>query len=225
MKFTTACFTLAAAVAAQSDGGIQDGGRKLNQAKDMLAVVHNVSDREAKNLLRNYGCFCYPQGQNFVGPTNGFNGEPVDELDRLCKQLFRAQRCLQIDSDNGEYPKQCNNDMAYAFHQDANTGDVVCGEENATAKQSTRKDCKIDMCELEKDFVSKVSDLFNNGFVKNAAYENMGQSDYEATCARNSAGGGTQSELACCGAGIERRTYNSVVNMCCNNEVSSLGSC
>jgi len=223
MKFisATTCFTLAAAVSAQSD--ILDGGRKLNQAKDMLAVVHNVSDKEAKNLLRNYGCFCYPQGQNFVGPTNGFNGEPVDELDRLCKQLFRAQRCLQIDSDNGEYPKECNNDQAYAFH--LSNGDVVCGEENASNKQTVRKDCKIDMCELEKDFVTKVSDLFNNGYVKNAAFENMSQNDYEATCARNSAGGGTQSELACCGAGIERRTYNSVVATCCNNEVSSLGSC
>lgn len=224
MKFITAstCFTLAAFVSAQDN--ISDGGRKLNHAKDMLSMVHGVTDKEAKNLLRNYGCFCYPQGQNFVGPTNGFNGEPVDELDRLCKQLFRAQRCLTIDSTNGVYPKECNQDQAYSFFQD-NQGDVICGEENASNKQTIRKDCKIDMCELEKDFVNKVSNLFNSGYVKVNAFENMNQADYEATCARNSAGGGTLSELACCGAGIERRTYNNVVNTCCNNQVSSLGSC
>lgn len=203
----------------------QKGGfRKLNQAKDMLAIKMGITDKEAKVLLRGYGCYCYPQNNNYVGPANGFNGEPVDELDRLCKQLYRAQRCLEIDSNNGEYPKICTVDQAYAYHQD-NSGDIICGEENAPVKQDTRKECKIDMCNLEKDFVAKVSDLFNSGYSKNGAFDDMSETDYENTCTRLINAGGSPTELACCGTGIDRRTFNGLVNQCCNDQVSSLGSC
>ena len=39
-----------------------------------------------------YGCYCTPSGQK-----NGEMGEPVDEIDALCRDLFMAYKCLKND--------------------------------------------------------------------------------------------------------------------------------
>lgn len=201
-----------------------DMGRKINQAKDMLAIIRGIDERDAKQLMRGYGCYCYPLDGTRVGPLNGYHGEPLDELDKLCKHLYRAERCLQIDSANGEYPKDCHNDMAYPFYEDSNNpGNVICGEEGIVPDPK-RKECKIDMCELERDFVTRVNQLFNSGYTKNSMYDDMNAMDYDNVCVNNN-GGGHDNELACCGAGIERRTYNSLVHQCCNDQISAFGDC
>lgn len=201
------------------------GPRKLGQTKDMLSVKLGISVEDAKDLVRSYGCYCYPHNQNKVGPAENhpYNGAPVDELDELCKKLYRAQKCVNLDSDAGKWTLPCTLDNAYQFYQD-NTGKVIC--ENPNEKNPENKECKVNMCELENDFTDKVVALFNSGWQKNADFFKWDENEYANRCQKApQVGNSQQSELACCGEGLHRKTFNSLVNQCCDNRVESIGAC
>jgi len=197
-------------------------GRKLGQTKDMLAHKLNMSDEDAKKLVRGYGCFCYALSSQTVGPHFNYNGDPVDELDALCKKLFRSQKCIALDNEAGLYDKECVIDNAYQWFTDDNNN-VICEEPNSTKKNPNQ--CKINMCELENHFTDQVAALYNSGFVQNDAYDRMDEDEYKNTCAHIPNKGKGGQDLACCGKGIERKTYNTVMNVCCNDELASPGSC
>jgi hypothetical protein len=201
------------------------GGRKIGQTKDMLSVKLGISVEDAKDLVRSYGCYCYPHNQKNVGPSENhpYNGAPMDELDELCKKLYRAQKCVNLDSDAGKWTLPCTLDNAYQFYQD-NNGKVIC--ENPNEKNPENKACKVNMCELENDFTDKVVALFNSGWQRNDDYFKWDENEYANRCQKApQVGNSQQSELACCGEGLQRKTFNSLVNQCCDNEVQSIGAC
>jgi hypothetical protein len=200
------------------------GGRKLGQTKDILSVITGMSSQNAKNFLRNYGCYCYPLSAQKAGPAFNYNGDPVDELDDLCKKLYRAQKCIDIDVAEGNYETECTLDQGYGFYTDDN-GQVVCGAEENQGERDDKVACRVDMCELEKDFAEKVAALINSGYTHNNGFKNMDEAEYQASCPRTQNGNNAQVELSCCGTGISRRTYNTITSDCCDNRVESLGSC
>lgn len=221
MKFYSIVLAGLAAINAE-ETAITPAPRKLGQVKDMLAIKTGMSTQDAKNFLRNYGCYCYPLFAQKVGSLQ-YNGEPVDELDDLCKKLYRAQKCIQIDVDNGRYEQDCSLDQGYGFFEE--DGDFVCGAEE-NQDQMEKYACRINMCELEKDFASKVAALVDSGFERNLDFRNMDEDSYAASCPRIPNGGGSDTELACCGNGLARKTYNTLTSVCCDGtRVESFGSC
>jgi len=200
----------------------KQGGRKLGQAKGILSIMLGISEPDAKSFLRNYGCYCYPLMAQKAGPAFNYNGDPVDELDDLCKKLYRAQKCIDIDVADGVYETACDVEQGYGFFQ--KDGDIVCGAEENQDKDE-KVACRINMCELEKDFASKVAALVNSGFTHTESYKNMNEAQYQATCQKTKNNSGSETELSCCGEGIARRTYNTITSECCDNRVESLGSC
>lgn len=200
------------------------GGRKLGQTRDMLSHYLDMEQNEAKNFLRNYGCYCYPLMSQKVGPAFNYNAEPVDAMDELCKKLWRAQKCIEIDSVNGVYEKACDVGQAYGTHLNEDTNELICGTE-ANQNQQDKLSCRFNMCELEKDFATKIADLVKSGYERNQAYKNMNEEEYRNTCARV-AGSGAETDLACCGSGLKRKTYNTLTSQCCDGDrVESFGSC
>lgn len=225
MKFfalTAAYVAVANAAPSSSENGVN--GRKLGQTRDMLAHYLDMDQNAAKNFMRNYGCYCYPLASQKVGPAFNYNAEPVDEMDHLCKKLWRAQKCIEIDSTNGVYEKACDVGQAYGMHLNEDTNELICGTEENQSQQD-KLSCRFNMCELEKDFATKVADLVKSGYERNQAYKNMNEEEYRNTCERV-AGSGAETELACCGTGLKRKTYNTLTSQCCDGDrVESFGSC
>lgn len=197
-------------------------GRRLGQTKEMLGSIMGISDVEAKNLIRDYGCYCYTLGQTAVGPSLGFKGDPVDELDDLCKKLYRAEKCIAIDNEAGLYSVECTTNSAFQWFTDVN-GDVTC--EDSEEHNEERRACKKNMCELERDFTTKVAALFASGFTRNEANSKFSEEEYATRCPKTPNTGNGGADLSCCGENLGRKTYNTLVNTCCDNRVESLGSC
>ena len=68
----------------------------------------------------NYGCYCTPSAtndENWVG-----TGEPVDDIDRLCRDLFNAYNCLKND-----FSAECSAKSTYDWKID-NSGQPKCGK-------------------------------------------------------------------------------------------------
>lgn len=199
------------------------GPRKLGQTKDILAEYLGMSPADTKDLLKGYGCYCYVQDQNAVGPAFSYNGEPLDELDALCKKLYRAQKCIDLDATAGNWNKNCDIMDSFKIYEDGNGG-LTC-EEPQGQDNTDRADCKLHMCYLELDFTGKIADLFNSGWDYQESMKGWSASDYQANCVKQPSNTGSNTELSCCGEGLERKTFNTMVNQCCNEEVTSIGSC
>lgn len=217
MKFTR-CLSLFGLIAISSKVSA-DLGRKLGQTRSMLAIKLGLSEADAKQLLKGYGCFCYTQGQTSVGPAHNFHGQPLDELDQLCKKLYKAEKCINIDSTNGMYPKGCDIMQGTRF-TDNGLGDVTCDDD--------QNKCKIAMCEIENDFSSKVAALVNSGFVLNPAnlIDWNDEAGYRARCPAPGINNGSgPADMECCGQGLARTMYNPLITDCCDGKTASPGSC
>jgi hypothetical protein len=220
MKVLATIAVSAAVVAADEATTVPNFGRKLGQTKTMLGHKLGMSDTDAKDALKSYGCYCYAFGSNTVGPHFNYNGEPLDELDALCKKLYRAQKCVAIDNEAGVYEKECTITNAYQWVLDDNNK-VSCTD--PTKKNPNQ--CKVNMCELENDFTDKVAALFASGWTRNDNLYKWTEDEYKLNCPHFDNNNGNSSELKCCGKAAERKTYNSLVNTCCNDQISSIGSC
>lgn len=199
------------------------GLRNLAMARSMLSEILTGRTKNgedpynlANSLIKNYGCFCYPEGQKTVGSRFNFHGAAVDEVDELCRNLFFKNKCFPIDSDNGFYDGiNCEVDNRFRWYMDDATNLPVCGDRQ-DVNYYNRKPCKMNNCELEREFVIKVAELYENGYQANPAYKKMSDADYQAACpATVGTPSGKARDLQCCGTGTSRRTYDSVIKECC----------
>jgi hypothetical protein len=199
------------------------GVRNLAMARSMLSEIltGNTLNGEdpyklANSLIKEYGCFCYPEGQKTVGSKFNYHGAAVDEVDELCRNLFFKQKCFPIDSENGFYDGiNCETDNRFRWYMDNDTNLPVCGDRQ-DPNYYARKPCKMNNCELEREFVIKVAELYQNGYQANPDYKKMDDASYQAACpAVQGTPTGKSRDLQCCGTGNARRTYDSVIKECC----------
>ena len=240
MKFLTLLpLTLVAAQDLQPDQDLdaidefQGLGRNIKTTRDMLTVALNGltgSDSPAyvaKILVKNYGCYCFTNGNKIVGSRFNYNGPAVDQLDNLCRNLYNKQKCLYLDAEEGLYNGQnCEATTKFEWYQDIN-GDIQCGNPNDPS-YVWRRPCKMNNCYLEREFVEgAVAWYTNSNFNMNTDYRNMNDSEYISTCGMGGQGGnGSHQELKCCGEGVERKTFNSLIKECCvDGSVAFIGSC
>ena len=112
-----------------------------------------------------HGCYCFPsnaESNKIAGPRNNYHGPPLDELDALCKKLWISQKCL-TQEDN------CDVSASYPWFYDESgeMGELKCGKEdnsNWGEKDIPQVKCKMDNCELEKEFVLRIERLIEKGF-------------------------------------------------------------
>lgn len=196
-------------------------------------VAHDPNDpRLSRQVLFKHGCYCFPDRDGIARPRNGYHGPGVDELDNLCRDLYRAQKCLKEEEVyNGE---ECELIQDYAFWR-KDDGTIECGKWSEKTKDSwkTRPEnqCAYKNCLLEREFVYQVEALLKSGFdVENSPVKNLNDGpEYEAVCPTGANGGNNvriePENIACCGNDLNRRPYNNLVQKCCDGEVSSFGSC
>lgn len=235
--------------------------RRLQDVKTMVSNMTEMTLGEIGSFIKNYGCFCYGSGGNKGSngvhkiPGQRFNhaATPVDELDALCKRHFKAQKCLEIDSENGLYADSvgkegssghCDLSSGYTWHVDENQN-VVCGNKSLKKRKKEGDDepnnCKMELCNLEKSFAIQVKNLLNSpDFQKNGDFYKMTPEQYNQACGEPKIARANKNNykdhpkekikakdfFACCGSGIERRSYSLLVEECCDDgEVKMIGMC
>ena len=214
-------------------------GRHMYQAYSMLMAVvpeFEGSRGTARDFIIKHGCYCFPGGQSYdpkiVGPRYGYHGPALDELDQLCKDLWRAQTCLNKEL-------ECTiDDYTYPFQIIPNpidptaTPTIECGPGNENQESwSTRpqKACTRNVCELEKEFALRVAGLVSSGYQLTESVSNILDQRYWKYCPT----GVYENELpragkvrTCCGEGMDRRLFNPFVYECCDDErVRGVGQC
>ena len=197
--------------------GLQDQSILLYQ---IASLQYNLdifaSPKQAKRFLFNHGCYCYPMNTKSVGPKFNYNGPPVDALDRLCKKLWQAKKCIDIVTGNG---LPCNTNIDYDHFWHPNDNKPVCINSD---------ECSKSVCNLEIDFNNRVSELLASGrYAKDAGvFSTSTEEEYNAHCFEppRANPGGRKDE--CCGEGIERRFYNDVIFECCGDQtIKQTGTC
>lgn len=101
--------------------------------------------------LRDYGCNCYPEGDDTVSSFDssitlwnmGNNGVPVDDVDAVCRNVWGKYHCYNYDG--------CKMGIDYTYHLSAD-GVITCGPSTDVDYASDPDSfmCELAACKIEK---------------------------------------------------------------------------
>ena len=231
MKFAPVIFSLAFSgylVQAQNEQEEDnEAERSLWQQSNMLSKVLPDTFPELKDAFQTiyrYGCYCHQAELKMPASRNNYHGPPLDELDSLCRDSFRAQKCLSEEYDR-EFSTEDNTSRTYPWYIDENTNQIVCNNKNKPIwKDREWNQFRLKNCLIEKEFVENVINLIQNGYVQNVDYIKMGNWKYNQNCPAAIAVP-PPANNECCGSGLSRKPFNNAVKQCCNEEIVDMGSC
>lgn len=238
MKLETALYTLTIACgysrAEHALVGLEapeQGERTLWHQSQMLQTVLSYvfpDWQDAYAYIFRYGCYCHRNSKRFAASQNGYHGPPLDDLDSLCRDSFRAQKCLE-DEFNTKFTTDEKRDRGYPWYLDSNTNKIVCNnEEFPNWAEKEDEQLRLRNCLIEKEFVENVVSLLSNtDYVRKDEWSRMNEVKYAKVCPVDVVQTGRSNEMSneCCGSGMTRRPFNSAVMVCCNNEIQELGTC
>lgn len=182
---------------------------------DTIQQRGKVSDDER---YINYGCYC----------GGGGVGEPVDEIDSLCRNLFFGYQCLKKDHD------ECDSTRSYEWRVDE-TGQPKCVSDVGT--------CEGDVCRLDIGFSNQLYKLkkswkapyhANNGFNRlesckstdTRTHSSGSISDKTEQSENEGNGAVTVSKTSCCGVGLDRHMFRIDHLECCmDGSTKQIGMC
>ena len=110
----------------------------------------------AWDYFMQYGCYCHQQDTKLATSKFGYHGPALDELDELCRKLYRAQKCLENEYDR-EFDLSDPMSLKYPWYLNSTTNEIVCNNEkfpNWANKKSNQ--FRFKNCEIEKEFVLEV---------------------------------------------------------------------
>lgn len=185
----------------------------------LSANTANPNRNARKNfsyMMSNYGCHCFPNHKSTIGGK----GKPVDELDSVCRSLYRCYRCIDIENPNGE----CDTDQGgYKYGLEDNNGSK---DVNCDIMWNKTPMCKTHQCQCDRQFAESVASLFNDGstwnfnpdfwlnpkYVKRAEANGDPIFDADTVCSAMV----SPPADACCGASFpDKVPYNSGSRECC----------
>lgn len=211
--------------------------KKLKQILKMVFFLQADDSSAALEKYLFYGCYCFPDGNTKL--FSGY-GEPIDEVDRVCKAFQTCYRCVGIDFGQEE----CINSKGYEFQ---GLYDDTSGEKQLVCKDNGKGEssrCSRAQCECDKDLAHRLAEM---EIAWNPMYQGgkYGLFDRASTCAaqERSAVESEVIEPKCCGYYPKRtpyayngpngirnccgsKTYDPNVLECCPEDVlQSLGTC
>jgi hypothetical protein len=196
---------------------IIDEGRVLN-FKTMVSHCLGNDGKNKKNDQNvekycDYGCYCLPLGDkdNWVGA-----GEPVDEIDELCHQLWQCYKCLQLEND-----KRCNGRSNYDWTLNGSKAKCL----------NPKRSCDGQVCQCDITFATRlaaIQDTYKkeyhrkNGFDRRQTCKKRPSKKYPDE--NNKVGKAVPRE--CCGKGFDRTIFKPIYQECCNDgTVRDIGEC
>merc|ERR1711976_676724 len=105
-----------------------------------------------KSRITNYGCFCFNE-QNLAGGR----GQARDLIDQSCKNLYKCQTCIKMDTANKNIlPNMdgtCSLTTTYSFNLTKN----AVTESPEIECQNLEGTCKRALCECDKRFAFELA--------------------------------------------------------------------
>jgi len=224
-------------------------GRGIDDMRSMLGALacHKVKGEcDTKplyyyNLLRNYGCNCYPENfdkeNEFTGEVQynfGGNGQPVDALDQACLKAYHNFRCFKHDLVENNFKQynmafgpfeECHFGVPFEFHQGRNGG-IICGPESNPGYRFNRSEhiCKLYACSIERAFAEEVFEIVGN---RPGDYGRLHPENYnkgiDGTCEKRN--DPSTDRNMCCGQYPTRYPYDPNRKVCCMGQLQSIGTC
>lgn len=169
------------------------GEKRYSQLIEMMEYHNaNFDDRQ----YWTYGCNCLMLGDRPMSEAG--KGQPVDELDTVCKQYKDCLKCA-----SSTYGDTCIGELI-RYDMDMTSG-PLCTNAAGT--------CGRDLCECDKLFAEEHVGVIN---VYDPQYHRFyGNFDSETQCTRGGAGNANHQ---CCGAANgPKHMYNANVMQCCTD--------
>lgn len=212
--------------------------KKLKQVLKMVFFLQADNSVAALEKYLFYGCYCFPDGHNKLF---GGYGEPIDEVDRVCKAFQTCYRCVGIDFGQEE----CINAKGYEFQglyeEDTGFKEIVC--KNNGRGEGSR--CSRAQCECDKQLALQLAEM---EITWNPTYQagKYGLFDRHTTCAASEERSQVENhaiDVKCCGYYPKRtpyayngpngirnccgsKTYDPNILECCpGDELHQLGTC
>lgn len=198
--------------------GLERAKRRSQRITLLVAQLpkSEIKPRLFMKRINNYGCNCWTKGKK---SGIGGSGQPIDELDRVCKELSRCHQCIGID-----YSYETCDPVKQKYKAKLATvdGKVQINCVNQMNKKGTNNgDCKKSLCECDKKFAEGFAIKFQNWNEDYWQLDMKGQ--YESSCNMPKAkmggmGGGGPNQ--CCGAKFpDKKPFNDETHKCEDNEV------
>lgn len=193
-----------------------------------------VRNSHVKDMLRNYGCNCFPENFDDLKQTAdgnkswnmGRNGKPIDEVDAACGRLRDAYTCITFDVENALYPDpdpgspdeqdKCGRFTIYEYHIDDDKN-VICGpaDDPEYANADPSEQCRKIVCDIERQFADEV---FSHIGADVRAYETANSAKYDVFSDSNICISGNNGNAVseCCGAYPNRHPFIPFIKTCCD---------
>lgn len=212
--------------------------KKVKQVLKMVFFLQADSTVATLDKYLYYGCYCFPDGHTKL--FSGY-GEPIDEVDKVCKSFQTCYRCVGLDYGQEE----CINSRGYAFQ---GLEDDLVGKKELECKDNGRGDaskCSRAQCECDKELAIRLAEM-EIAWNPNYQGSKYGMFDRQQSCKgalERSAIENEAIEPRCCGFYPERtpyayngpngyrnccgsKTYDPNVLECCPGDtLQSLGTC
>lgn len=191
-----------------------------------VTLTTKYSNKELSSRLQNYACHCFPTDSS--GEIIGGKGAVINDIDRLCKQLYDCHTCIH-DSECSALTKKDPQFDGYKYDIDPISGQISCDNQDPTPKEPAKMKCKKAMCECDREFSKKlgaqwkdedfdVKIWWNNKNIQKHKKNGDPLKEYEEVCKKKSF---LPNSHECCG----RSLINPVINDCCAGTPVSVGSC
>lgn len=202
--------------AAQAQYQAENGGANFDLVRGLM--------KGDVGMLNGYGCWCYFEDDHGQG-----RGQPVDDVDKMCKTLHDGYTCLMMDTDNLDEP--CipwDTDYTSAIGVSLSGMSMEAIQMQCRIKNDNDT-CKSSVCMVEGWFIQSYFLFSVNGGALDAAHGHENGFNPKDDCPIRQ---GEASEKACCGDYPARfpykiqdgtrgccqgRTFNSEIYQCCDN--------
>jgi len=188
----------------------QTAPRKFRQLKLMVIFLQK---EPGFGKFCYYGCYCLPEGAHDL--SGGGYGEPVDRIDRTCKQFNQCYSCAKLGNGQlegtseeciGEYTK-----YRFKMIEDEETGEksIMCRNKPGT--------CARHICECDKRMAEDLSRYEDDWDVTYHTGRNNGEWTFADNCKKKGLGRYTKPET-CCGDEFPNMRPKQGGKECCGSQ-------
>ena len=189
---------------------------KLHGILQFYLMVAGQDHRLTDKML-SYGCWCQIRNHGASGIVPG-HGQPVDELDELCRDWHQCRSCTELDSTTGSCD---SSSFAYEVGLDPSTNRIACDSYNSDQ-------CAVNICKCDETLAHELSLRIGDRVTSTVTNADGSGFDHVNQCRSSVAGGGGNnkggnnigSTTQCCGEYPNRFTYSSKggTTQCCWNK-------